>query len=281
MAAYFEGWYVKQQTDDEVIAFIPALHTAPNGQRTASLQIATPGASYSVSYPSMEIEPGRRALRIGESLFSPSGCTLDVRSGGVTLAGKLTFSQVRPPRYDIMGPFRFAPLMQCRHCVISMAHRVDGELTLNGRQYRFHSAHGYIEGDRGVSFPSRYVWTQCCFDGGSVMLSVADIPYLGLHFKGCIAFVYLNGKEYRLATYLGARVEAVDNRAVVIRQGRLCLTARLLHAQAAPLQAPSAGIMQRTIHESARCTVAYRFTDAAHERFSLLSEQASFEGAWD
>ena len=126
MAAYFEGWYVKQQSDDEVIAFIPALHTAPNGQRTASLQIATPGASYSVPYPSMEIEPGRRALRIGESLFSPSGCTLDVHSGGVTLAGTLAFSQVRPPRYDIMGPFRFAPRMQCRHTVISMAHRVDG-----------------------------------------------------------------------------------------------------------------------------------------------------------
>lgn len=281
MGAYFEGWYVKQQSEDSVIAFIPALHTTPDGQKAASLQIVTPGASYCVPYPGMELDAGRLSLRIGENTFTREGCTLCAHAKGVDLEGRLSFQSVTPPRYDIMGPFRFFPRMQCRHTVISMAHRVNGGLTLNGRAYRFCSAPGYIEGDRGVSFPRRYVWTQCSFEGGSVMLSVAHIPYLGLGFTGCIAFVYLHGREYRLATYLGARAEAVDNHAVVLKQGRLCLTARLLRAQDAPLQAPQGGVMRRVIRESAACRVFYRLTEDGHERFSLVSDQASFEGAWD
>lgn len=50
---------------------------------------------------------------------------------------------------------------------------------VNGREYSFRSAWGYWEGDRGRSFPREYVWTQCCFRGGSLMLSVADIPLPG------------------------------------------------------------------------------------------------------
>ena len=281
MGAYFEGWYVKQQSEDGVVAFIPALHTAPDGGKTASLQIVTPGASYNVPYPGMKLDAGRRTLQIGENTFTREGCTLCAHAAGVDLEGRLAFQSVTPPRYDIMGPFRFLPRMQCRHTVVSMAHQVSGDLTLNGRAYRFRSDPGYIEGDRGVSFPRRYVWTQCGFEGGSVMLSVAHIPYLGLGFTGCIAFVYLNGREYRLATYLGARVEAVDNRAAVLRQGRLCLTARLLRAQDAPLQAPQGGVMRRVIRESAACRVFYRLTEDGYERFSLVSDQASFEGACD
>ena len=281
MGAYFEGWYVKQQSEDGVVAFIPALHTAPDGGKTASLQIVTPGASYNVPYPGMKLDAGRRTLQIGENTFTREGCTLCAHAAGVDLEGRLAFQSVTPPRYDIMGPFRFLPRMQCRHTVVSMAHQVSGDLTLNGRAYRFRSDPGYIEGDRGVSFPRRYVWTQCGFEGGSVMLSVAHIPYLGLGFTGCIAFVYLNGREYRLATYLGARVEAVDNRAAVLRQGRLCLTARLLRAQDAPLQAPQGGVMRRVIRESAACRVFYRLTEDGYERFSLVSDKARFEGAWD
>ena len=38
------------------------------------------------------------------------------------------------------------------------------------------------------------------------MLSVADIPIAGIHFTGIIGNILWEGKEYRLATYLGARL---------------------------------------------------------------------------
>lgn len=44
------------------------------------------------------------------------------------------------------------------------------------------------------------------------MLSVADIPLLGFHFNGIIGIVLLNGKEYRIAAYLGAHVKRISEK---------------------------------------------------------------------
>lgn len=43
------------------------------------------------------------------------------------------------------------------------------------------------------------------------MLSVADIPMAGIHFTGIIGAILWMGKEYRIATYLGARVVKIQN----------------------------------------------------------------------
>lgn len=74
-----------------------------------------------------------------------------------------------------MGPFQFVPFMQCRHSVFSMKHQVNEQITINGQIYKFKNGIGYMEGDRGYSFPKQYIWMQCCFNDGSLMLSVADI----------------------------------------------------------------------------------------------------------
>lgn len=94
---------------------------------------------------------------------------------------------------------------------------------------------------------------------------------------GIIAFVLWQGKEYRLATYLGAK--AVQNRNKVIRivQGNLELEARLLKSVGQPLKAPTKGDMVRTIHESAACRAFYRFRKKGRTLFAFETEQASFE----
>lgn len=131
-----------------------------------------------------------------------------------------------------------------------MGHRINGQLTINGQIYHFKNGMGYIEGDCGTSFPERYIWTQCSFPSGSLMLSVADIPLYVLHFTGIIGVVMLNGKEHRIATYLGARVQHIGRNTVTVRQGDYMLTAKLLAKNTHPLLAPNHGNMSRTIHES-------------------------------
>jgi hypothetical protein len=111
------------------------------------------------------------------------------------LSGDLRYTAPARPRSDIMGPFSFLP-MECRHSVFSMRHGVSGTLRLNGRLLDFEGGTGYIEGDRGRSFPKRYLWTQCSFPEGALMLSVADIPFAGARFTGIIGFVYMNGGKY-------------------------------------------------------------------------------------
>ena len=148
---------------------------------------------------------------------------------------------------------------------------------VNNQNYTFHNGIGYIEGDRGYSFPKQYIWTQCCFAHGSLMLSVADIPMLGFHFTGIIGVVLLNGKEYRIATYLGARVKRIGANTVTVKQGNYTLTARLLKKNAQPLLAPDNGIMCRTIHESASCKAYYRFSYKQKVLCEFISDNASFE----
>ena len=72
-----------------------------------------------------------------------------------------------------------------------MLHSVSGSIWVNGREYSFEDGRGYWEGDRGRSFPKKYVWTQCSFPDGSLMLSAADIPLAGIHFTGVIGNVCL------------------------------------------------------------------------------------------
>ena len=173
--------------------------------------------------------------------------------------------------------FAFVPFMECRHSVWSMRHAVRGTVDINGQEYSFQNALGYWEGDRGKSFPKRYIWTQCCFPEGSLMLSVADIPMAGSYFTGIIGFVLWKGKEYRIATYLGARVVQIQNKIVRIIQGSLELEVRLLKASSRPLKAPKDGDMMRTIHESAACRVYYRFCVRTGTLFCFETDRASFE----
>ena len=68
------------------------------------------------------------------------------------VVGKLIFSKFTPLKYDVMGPFRYIPFMQCRHSVFSLAHNIKGN--------------------------------------NAIMISVADIPIGKISFKGCIGLVY-------------------------------------------------------------------------------------------
>lgn len=269
---YFKGWYFKCVGEDGTVAFIPSFDS-----ETAFLQIITDSETFCMSAGKLRYRENPLTVRTSGALFSEKGIKLDIKTDALTARGVLRFGKLSPIRYDIMGPFKLVPFMQCRHSVYSMSHRVDGRLLINGRQYRFRNGAGYIEGDSGVSFPSRYVWTQCCFSGGSLMLSAADIPMFLGSFTGVIGIVLLDGKEYRIATYLGAKVKRIGNDAVTVAQGGYTLTAELLSGNGLPLPAPVNGKMSRTIHESASCTARYRFSYGKNVLLDFTSDKASFE----
>lgn len=170
-----------------------------------------------------------------------------------------------------------------------MRHEVRGRVEVNGKPFDFSRGVGYWEGDRGRSFPKEYAWTQCLFKGGSLMLSVADIPMAKMHFTGIIGVVLWKGREYRLATYLGARVVVNRNGILRIVQGDMVLDARMKRsgeglakegarkAEWHLLKASVGGDMTRTIHESPACGAAYRFRVGGRTLFAFETERASFE----
>lgn len=179
-----------------------------------------------------------------------------------------------------MGPFRFFAGMQCSHGIISMGHSLEGALELNGEHLDFSDGIGYIETDRGRSFPSKYLWTQCVWGGperGSLMLAIATIPLPVGGFTGCICSVLYGGQEYRLATYRGVQIKAWSSSGAAIRQGKYRLEAELLNERRQPLRAPVEGCMERTIHESLCAKARYRFWHGDSLLFQHTDPSASFE----
>lgn len=273
---YFKGWYFKCCTGSKTVAFIPAYHYSKN-TKTASLQIISDDAVCNLPFKSIEYTERPLCIKLGDCVFSDKGISLNYQNDNLSLKGSLNFDALSPISYNIMGPFALVPFMQCRHSVYSMSHKVSGEIAVNGSLFNFKNGIGYIEGDRGRSFPKRYIWTQCCFGNNSLMLSVADIPFLGTSFTGIIGSVMLDGKEYRIATYLGARAKDINKSAVTVKQGGFELTAKLLEKKSHPLFAPINGDMSRTIHESASCKAYYRLLHNGAVMCEFVSENASFE----
>ncbi len=276
MRDYFCGWYWKCQSQTQTLAVIPAFHRT-NGEESCSIQLITPDLSQSVRFPVASFCRNASDVTIAGNRFTSCGFSLDLHGEGVSAVGSVKFGNFTPLRYDIMGPFRYVPFMECRHSVFSMRHTVTGTVSVNGTDYVFCDDVGYAEGDRGRSFPKEYIWTQCSFDEGALMLSVADIPLCGCRFTGVIGAVLWKGREYRLATYLGAQVCCIRNGEIVIRQGNRSLTARLLDKHAMPLCAPNSGAMTRTIHEHIACRAFYRFEENGRTVFSFEAPNAAFE----
>lgn len=276
MGNYFCGWYFRCQNEKQTVAVIPAFHTA-DGEKSCSIQVITEEQSWNVPFPGEKWRQEDDHVRIGPNSFGREGMKLAVHTKEVTVTGDLRFGTLAPVRYDIMGPFRYVPFMECRHSVVSMKHRVDGRLTINGERYEFRGGTGYIEGDRGNSFPKKYLWTQCSFPEGAMMLSVAEIPFCGMRFTGVICSILWKGTEHRIATYLGARTVKLRDGEVVIRQGKKQLTVRRLEEKGLPLAAPVSGSMTRTIHETAACRVYVHYRTEGRTVFEREVPNGAFE----
>ena len=282
---YFEGWYLKCQTKDgRGLALIPALHVDRAGRRSASLQVIADGGAWWAEYPDAALQASEGVFQIwlDGNLFNRKGIWLNVEQSGLSLRGALLCGPFTPLKSDIMGPFRFLPGMECRHGVISMGHTLEGTLTLNGAAMDFTGGTGYVETDRGRSLPSAYLWTQCAWREtrcSSLMLSIADIPLAAGSFTGCICAVLHQGREYRLATYQGARVERWSGGGALIRQGRYRLEAEVLEGRGHPLRAPVEGGMGRISYERLSAKVRYRFWKENALLFEHTDAHASFEFA--
>lgn len=277
---YFEGWYFKCQTQDgRSLALIPAFHASENGEQSASIQVVTDKQAWYLDYPASAFTASRNSLHIviDENRFSEAGLHLNVELEELSLHGDVEFGPFQTLKSDIMGPFQWLANMECVHSVLSMRHTLRGRLEINNDVLDFNGGIGYIEADRGRSFPTTYLWTQCLWDSCSLMLSIATIPLGKLHFTGCICAIVLDGKEHRLATYRGVRALSWSSNGASLRQGKYRLEVELLQQEPQPLRAPTKGNMSRTIHESLCARVRYRFWQGNELLFDHTDNSASFE----
>ncbi|MBU0996953.1 MAG: tocopherol cyclase family protein [Firmicutes bacterium] len=269
---YFEGWYFKAVSSDELysIALIPGvsinkidphsfiqLFISEKTEKDVSLQ------TYYFRFPleDFNCEDTPFSVRIGNNLFSKEVVDIDLFNENVRLKGCLKISGMEPIKTslyspNIMGPFGYLNFMECYHGVVSMNHQINGSLQYNNQEISFKNAKGYIEKDWGKSFPSKYIWLQTNHfkeSTTSLMLSYATIPLGALHFKGLIANMIIHEKEYRFATYNFSKIKITelkqDEVRLQIKKGRYKLFLHAKTEKQIELKSPSNGLMINQIKE--------------------------------
>ena len=177
-----------------------------------------------------------------------------------------------------MGPYAFAPFMECYHGVLGLDHAVRGSLIMNGETVNFDGGRGYIEKDWGQAFPQAWIWGQSNHfeqPGTSVTISVATIPWLGKSFRGFIIGLWHERQLYRFTKYNGAKITSLrltDEHVIlhtVNRTHRLELEAA--RSEGGLLHAPYRSEMLQRVTESLTATIAVKLIE-------LKSERVIFEG---
>lgn len=291
--SFFEGWYFKHSSGRNVCALIPGISVGSGGQREAFLQVISSRGSHFFRYPceAFSVDRRRGEIRLGESLFSVEGVRLHASDSSMELIGDLRYTDpvtLRRSWYapGAMGPFSYFPFMECSHEVLSLCHRVSGFLCVNGEELRFENGTGYLEKDSGRSFPRAWVWYQSCnFEqpGDCVMLAAAEVPFLGTVFPGVICVCRARGKEYRLATYYGARLRRLEEQdgccRMEVGQGGYSLEVRVEPVRSLALSAPVLGDMSRTIQEYPCCRSSVRLTKNGEVLLEGNGQCSGFERA--
>jgi len=290
---YFEGWYFKvvNASGSRAYAFIPGIAMDEEGKSHAFVQLldGTEKKSRYHSFDAALFTPSDRKFRLtlaGNS-FSACSMTLDLPDA----RGTLHFSDTVPwpSRWyspGIMGPYTFAPFMECNHGIVSMDHGITGSLVINGEEIDFSGGRGYIEKDWGHSFPSAYIWMQSNHferPGISFKASVARIPWVTGNFTGFIAGFWLENRLYRFTEYNRSRLSRLsfDGSEVEIRfsnrLGTLSVTAPV--DAATGLAAPVRGLMDGRIEESMTSVISLTLTERGTDRviFSGKGRNGSIE----
>lgn len=279
---YFEGWYFKMVSANgsSIFSVIPGISLSSDGkEKHAFIQIID-GTTAETSYYTFPIEDflfskNDFAIRIGKNYFSENKLVLDIRTDNNIISGEISFSNIvkLPPgkilNPGIMGWYRFMPLMECYHGVVSLNHDLSGSLYIDGKKNIFNDGIGYIEKDWGSSMPSAWIWMQSNHfskKNCSFMLSVANVPWIGKSFTGFLGFFLLDGTIRRFATYTNAELVleqiSLNSVKISIMDKENIYEIEAMRNEVGLLKAPVNGSMDRRIPESINAIINLKVLDS-------------------
>lgn len=292
---YFEGWFYKLESSDSkhIMAIIVGVATGENDSEAhAFIQVNYKGETEFFRFNINEFGYDEDSLwvRLRGNVFTDKYIKLDLVSKNMTIKGMLHFKDrvpypKTPLNPGIMGAFSYLRFMECYHGVVNISHRIIGSLTINNEEINFSCGNGYIEKDWGTSFPKRYLWLQCGnfkSSDASIMLAIADIPFVGAEFMGIIGFLHMDGEHHSIATYNGAyikRMEVTENELFLVvknLQYGFYIKARLTN-DGGHLKAPTNGNMNREIKEMLSGDMSVIVTKNGEPIFKSKSNTASIE----
>lgn len=287
---YFEGWYFKfvDESHDLILILIPGIAKFREDMAFVQYILHYKGMVKSgcLRYALDAFEIGTPFhLKFEHGFISKD--TVEIRIDDIDIKLQLkAFTPLKTSLFNpsIMGFFEYLP-MPCFHDVISMNHEVVGEVKIQSEMISF-AGKGYIEADRGKSFPKYYLWAQCNHfkkSNASLFLSVADISTKFFKFLGHIAVFYYEGKEYRFASYLGSKVTVEvskdkQNASVCFSNRNHILRCHIELKEGNTLIAPMYDKMDFKIKEQVKSYIQIEFDDYQDESSFCASELVNWKG---
>jgi hypothetical protein len=290
---YFEGWYFKFVTKDKskTISFIPGISLGNNPH--SFIQVISSSnqeiSKYYFSFRTDEFQYDFDSSRllIERNEFYLHEITVDLK-GEIEVSGSIHLNNHQDIKRSIfsptiMGIFSYLPKMECIHEVVSMEHSLSGSLRIGNEVIEFDGGVGYIEKDRGSSFPKEYVWMQSNHftKGVSFMFSYATIPYLFFEFKGLICNLILNGEEYRFATYNQTKIKKMKQREhsieFTLKKKKWVLEVQGTNTETVLLKAPNNGEMSSFIKEGLNGKVFIRLSKENRIIYEGIGKAAGIE----
>ena len=182
----------------------------------------------------------------------------DIIQDDLIFKGKIILGKLNPLKHKVMGPFSYIPFMECKHDIFSMFHEINGEIIYNGNKLDFNNGIGYIEGDKGVNFPSKYIWYNSVLPNKSLTLAIANIPFGLFSFTGILCFIKTKDDEYYFCTWNNVKIKSIDNYHIEIQKGKYRLSIDIKDKEGHKLKAPIKGDMRRYIKENVAVESKYK-----------------------
>lgn len=293
---YFEGWYIKctDKHNKLSVALIPGVAHFSKDESFVQYNIVYKGKSYSgkITYgrEDFEVIGSPQNIVMPKFIFNEKGVKASLEDGANRFILDLRFGMFLPIKQTLFAPSIMGPLeylnMPCSHDIISMKHSVKGKVIINGETIGIDNGTGYIEKDRGSTFPSRYVWAHSNgFEensDASLFLSAAQIDKGPFSTVGSIAVYHDGEKEHRFATYLGSRVNVEvepDQSAykVTFSDPFKRLEATVSLSNGSKLIAPMNANMDYPIKETVKSDISMTFIQKREQSIHLYSANGAAE----
>ena len=215
------------------------------------------------------------SVMIKDSLVS-----IAINQDDISISGNILLGELHPLKKQVMGPFEYLPI-ECKHSIYSMYHSLKGSINVNGVIHSFDGGYGYIEGDRGTSFPSEYIWYNSINIDLGVTIAIGRIPFGLINFIGILCFIKVKDKEYSLCTYNFAKLVKVSNDTIVVKKGKYKFILSYSNIDGHLLKAPVKGDMSRYIKENLSVPTKWSLMYKDKVIYEHSDELSSLEVMWN
>lgn len=217
---FFEEWYYRNIfiNEDFAISVVPGIFTNEY-EEFAYIQVRhSKKGTYTIQYKMKEVEHGEDPfyLKIGESYFYKDKMELKIDEDELYLKGNLKFEKMKIIKEtklepNIMGPLAYLKNLKTNQAILSMHHKVKGNLIIDDVEYETIEGVGYSEKNWGNELPETDIKVSCnTFEENiaSLFMEIGKVKFGPLKAKTHSCIFIANNEEYRFSTYNLSRVKS-------------------------------------------------------------------------